>query len=125
MSLWEVGTGEEGYGFYEIRIQDTGIGMSKDFVGKIFTAFERERSSTNSRTEGTGLGLAITKSIVDMMGGTIEVLTSSGTVPKSLSGSSSSSPPKKTCSSSVATNPKNPTKAPPAKFPLQASARFW
>ena len=78
VSLWEVGTGEEGYGFYEIRIQDTGIGMSKDFVGKIFTAFERERSSTNSRTEGTGLGLAITKSIVDMMGGTIEVLTSLG-----------------------------------------------
>ena len=78
VSLWEVGAGEEGYGFYEIRIQDTGIGMSKDFVGKIFTAFERERSSTNSRTEGTGLGLAITKSIVDMMGGTIEVLTSLG-----------------------------------------------
>ncbi len=63
---------------YEIRIRDTGIGMSSEFVEKMFNAFERERTSTDSGVEGTGLGLAITKSIVDLMGGTIDVLTSPG-----------------------------------------------
>ena len=77
-TLWEIGTGEGGYGSYEIRIQDSGIGMSREFVDKMFNAFERERTSTNSGIEGTGLGLAITKSIVDLMDGTIEVLTSPG-----------------------------------------------
>ena len=44
--------------------------MSQKFVQKIFSPFERERTSTVSRTQGTGLGMAITKNIVDMMGGT-------------------------------------------------------
>ena len=78
-TLWEIGTGEDGYGSYEMRIQDNGIGMSQKFAEKMFNAFERERSSTDSGIEGTGLGLSITKSIVDMMGGTIEVLTAPGT----------------------------------------------
>ena len=77
-SLWEIGNGENGYGTYEIRIQDNGIGMSKEFAEKMFTTFERERTSTNSGIEGTGLGLAITKRIIDLMGGTIDVLTSPG-----------------------------------------------
>lgn len=77
-SLMESGSTEYGYGSYEIRIQDTGIGMSHEFVEKMFHAFERERTSTVSGIEGTGLGLSITKSIVDMMGGTIEVLTAPG-----------------------------------------------
>ena len=78
VSLWETGGGENGYGSYEIRVQDTGIGMSSEFAEKMFNAFERERTSTDSGTQGTGLGLSITKSIVDMMGGTIEVLTAPG-----------------------------------------------
>ena len=78
LTLWETGSGENGYGTYEIRVQDTGIGMSREFADKMFNAFERERTSTVSGTEGTGLGLSITKSIVDMMGGTIEVLTAPG-----------------------------------------------
>ncbi len=69
---------DAGLGSYEIRVQDSGIGMSKEFVDKMFNAFERERTSTDSGVEGSGLGLAITKSIVDLMGGTIEVLTSPG-----------------------------------------------
>ena len=77
-SLFEAGSGENGYGSYEIRVQDSGIGMSREFADKIFTAFERERTSTVSGVEGTGLGMSITKSIVDMMGGTIEVITSPG-----------------------------------------------
>lgn len=76
--LYETVSEKEGYGSYEMRIGDTGIGMSQDFVEKIFNAFERERTSTQSGIEGTGLGLAITKSIVDLMDGTIEVLTSPG-----------------------------------------------
>ena len=77
-AVWEIGTGENGYGTFEIRIQDSGIGMSKEFAEKMFNAFERERTSTDSGVEGTGLGLSITKSIVDLMGGTIEVLTAPG-----------------------------------------------
>lgn len=77
-SIWEVSTSEAGYGSYEMRVQDNGIGMSPEFAEKIFTAFERERTSTVSKTEGTGLGMSITKSIVDLMGGTIDILTSPG-----------------------------------------------
>ena len=77
-SIWESGTSDSGYGTYEIRVQDTGIGMSREFAEKMFNAFERERTSTVSGIEGTGLGLSITKSIVDLMGGTIEVMTAPG-----------------------------------------------
>ena len=77
-SIWESGTSENGYGIYEIRVQDTGIGMSREFAERMFNAFERERTSTVSGIEGTGLGLSITKSIVDLMGGTIEVMTAPG-----------------------------------------------
>ena len=77
-SLWEIGGGEAGCGNYELRVKDSGIGMSRDFAQRMFNAFERERTSTVSKVEGTGLGLAITKSIVDLMGGTIEVITSPG-----------------------------------------------
>ena len=77
-SIWQSGTSENGYGTYEIRVKDSGIGMSKEFAERMFNAFERERTSTVSGIEGTGLGLSITKSIVDMMGGTIEVMTAPG-----------------------------------------------
>ena len=69
---------KKGSGLYEIRVKDSGIGMSQEFVQKIFSPFERERTSTVSRIQGTGLGMAITKNIVDMMGGTIEVRTEQG-----------------------------------------------
>ena len=60
---------------YEIRVKDTGIGMSPEFAARIFEPFERERTSTVSKIQGTGLGMAITKNIVEMMGGSIEVKT--------------------------------------------------
>ena len=69
---------QKGSELYEIRVKDNGIGMSQEFIQKIFSPFERERTSTVSRTQGTGLGMAITKNIVDMMGGTIEVQTEQG-----------------------------------------------
>ena len=69
---------ESGFGAYEIRVKDNGIGMSKEFAEKMFRPFERERTSTVSGIEGTGLGLSITKSLTELMGGTIEVLTAPG-----------------------------------------------
>ena len=72
-------TGEEGEsGSYEIRVRDTGIGMSQAFAKTIFQPFEREHTSTVSKTQGTGLGMAITKNIVDRMGGEIQLITEKG-----------------------------------------------
>ncbi len=63
---------------YEFIIKDTGIGMSEEFVKRIFEPFERERNSTISKIQGTGLGMAITKNIIDMMNGTIDVKSEQG-----------------------------------------------
>ena len=65
----------EGKGLYEIKVRDTGIGMSQEFAKHIFEPFEREHTSTVSKIQGTGLGMAISKNIIDMMGGTITVQT--------------------------------------------------
>lgn len=54
-------------------IEDTGVGMSGEFIGHIFEQFAREKTSTVSHTQGTGLGMSITKSLVDLMGGEIRV----------------------------------------------------
>ena len=67
-----------GHATYEFCIKDTGIGMSEEFVARIFEPFERERNSTTSGIQGTGLGMAITKNIVDMMNGTISVRSKQG-----------------------------------------------
>ncbi len=67
-----------GHATYEFCIKDTGIGMSEEFVERIFEPFERERNSTTSGIQGTGLGMAITKNIVDMMNGTITVKSRQG-----------------------------------------------
>ena len=66
---------ENGVGSYELIVADTGIGMSKEFAKRIFDPFERERTQTVSRLQGTGLGMTITKSLVDLMGGKIELET--------------------------------------------------
>ncbi len=57
---------------------DTGIGMSKEFLPKMFDAFSQEDSSSTSRFGSTGLGMSITKSLVEMMNGTIEVASEQG-----------------------------------------------
>lgn len=56
-----------------ITCQDTGRGIKSENIKKLFTKFERLDIEKNTTTEGTGLGLAITKSLVDMMGGNINV----------------------------------------------------
>ena len=68
----------EGFGAYELRVKDNGIGMTPEFAMRVFEAFEREKTSTVSGIQGTGLGMAITKRIVDLMGGSIEVHTAPG-----------------------------------------------
>ena len=54
-------------------ISDTGIGMSQDYLPKLFDAFSQEDSSSTNRFGSTGLGMAITKSIIELMNGTISV----------------------------------------------------
>ena len=68
----------EHYARYRFVVQDNGIGMSEEFQKHIFEPFERERSSTVSKVQGTGLGMAITKSVVDLMGGSISVESATG-----------------------------------------------
>ena len=70
-------TGAEGnFANYEISVRDTGMGMTPEFAKKVFEAYERDR--TVNKIQGTGLGTAITKSIVDLMSGTIDVKTELG-----------------------------------------------
>lgn len=66
--------GKSGSARYEFRVKDNGIGMSEEFVKKMFDPFTREENTTVSGVQGTGLGLAITSNIVQMMGGSIDVL---------------------------------------------------
>ena len=75
VTLTETGATET-EGSYELRVKDTGMGMSQDFADRVFDAYERER--TASGIQGTGLGMAITKHIVDLMHGVIEVDTEKG-----------------------------------------------
>jgi len=69
----QTGKGEK-TGTYEFHVKDDGIGMSPEFLNVLYEPFERERTSTISKTQGTGLGMSITKKIVDMMGGRIDVI---------------------------------------------------
>ena len=57
----------------EFTVRDTGIGMSEEFVSKIYEQFSRARNTSQSGIQGTGLGMAIVKHIIDMMGGTIKI----------------------------------------------------
>ena len=59
--------------FLRFTVQDTGIGMSREFVEKLFTPFEQADASTSQRYGGTGLGMSITKNLTTLLGGTIHV----------------------------------------------------
>ncbi len=58
---------------YRFSVKDNGIGMDEDFKNHLFEAFTREENSVTNKVQGTGLGMAIAKSLVDLMGGTIDV----------------------------------------------------
>ena len=64
---------EPGYMIVRTSVMDTGIGMSQEYLDKIFESFSRERTTTTSKISGTGLGMAIVKKYVDLLGGTIDV----------------------------------------------------
>lgn len=72
-SVIELSGAPDGFADFEFHINDTGIGMSAEFRKHIFEAFTREQTATISGIQGTGLGMSISKSIVDMMGGSITV----------------------------------------------------
>ena len=61
------------YEHIRIEVEDNGYGMTPEYLENIFDAFTRAENSTTNKVQGTGLGMAITKSIVELMGGTIEV----------------------------------------------------
>ena len=77
-SITELDSNEPEYGLYKIIVADNGIGMSKEFLSKIFDEFSRENTSTVSRIQGTGLGMSIVKRLVDLMNGTINVNSEKG-----------------------------------------------
>ena len=64
---------EPDYMIVRTRVSDTGIGMSEEYLTKIFEAFTREQNTTKSKIAGTGLGMSIVKKYVDLLGGTIDV----------------------------------------------------
>ena len=70
--------GEENRVWLELEVEDNGIGMTQEFLERIFEPFERERNTTFSKIEGTGLGMSITQKLVEMMEGTIDVESSKG-----------------------------------------------
>lgn len=63
---------------YNFKISDNGIGMSEEYLKKLFVPFEREHSKYESKIEGTGLGMSITKNLIDMMNGSINVTSKLG-----------------------------------------------
>lgn len=66
------------YAVYQFMVEDNGIGISENYIKRIFDPFERVENTTLSGIHGTGLGLTIVKSLVDLMSGTIEVSSSPG-----------------------------------------------
>ena len=73
ISMKELPQPDDEHATFKIEVADTGIGMSEDFLPHLFDSFVREHNSTESKIPGTGLGLPIVKSLVELMGGTIEV----------------------------------------------------
>ena len=68
----------EGQATLKFTVSDTGIGMSEEFLPRVFDSFAQEDSTRNSKFGSTGLGMSITKNIVDMMNGTISVQSEKG-----------------------------------------------
>lgn len=78
ISISEKPSAKKRHGCYEFIFEDNGIGMSEEFLTKIFQPFEREKDEHATNVQGTGLGMAITKNIVEMMHGDIKVESNPG-----------------------------------------------
>ena len=77
VSFSAINTDDDGF-FVEIRVKDTGIGISDEQKERLFDSFEQADGSVARKFGGTGLGLAISKNIVELMGGTIDVTSKAG-----------------------------------------------
>ncbi|MCR5404974.1 MAG: response regulator [Butyrivibrio sp.] len=77
-TIKESRSSSEGFNNVTFTISDNGIGMKPEYKDKIFDAFSREEKGATKTIQGTGLGMAITKSLVELMGGTIRVETKEG-----------------------------------------------
>jgi CheY-like chemotaxis protein len=64
---------DEGNGIFRMQFHDTGVGMSKEFLPKLFDLFAQDIDNSRTNYQGTGLGMAITKQFVEMMNGKIDV----------------------------------------------------
>lgn len=78
MKLDEMPCDREGWVLYRTTISDTGMGMSEEFLPRLFEEFSREQNTTDAKIEGTGLGMPIVKRLVSLMNGTIEVKSKKG-----------------------------------------------
>ncbi|BDF69956.1 hypothetical protein CE91St41_28170 [Oscillospiraceae bacterium] len=66
-------SGHSGVACFEFTVEDDGIGIPQEFLGRLFTPFERAEDARVSAVQGTGLGLSITRNLVQMMNGSIRV----------------------------------------------------
>ena len=73
MSVTEMSQRTKGHSLVQFIIRDNGQGMSEEYLKVIFDPFTREQNAHTNLIQGTGLGMAITKSLVDLMGGSIQV----------------------------------------------------
>ncbi len=73
MRIRELESRIHGSACYEFQFEDTGCGMSEEFLETIFEPFTRANDSRVTKVEGTGLGMSIVKSVIDLMNGSIDV----------------------------------------------------
>lgn len=78
LDISEIPSADDGYASYRFTFSDDGIGMSADFMKNLFVPFSRELDARIDKIEGSGLGMSIAKKIIDLMGGTIEVMSEVG-----------------------------------------------
>lgn len=78
MRLTEIPSAAEGMACFKTEIEDTGVGIAKEFIPHLFEAFSREHDTTHSKISGAGLGLSIVKRLTELMGGSITVESEAG-----------------------------------------------
>jgi len=78
MRLTELPSDKEGYAVYQAEIEDSGIGIAREFMPHLFEEFARESDTTHSKIHGTGLGLPIVKRLTELMGGSVSAESEAG-----------------------------------------------
>lgn len=73
LKIWELPQPDDDHAVFRLVVNDTGVGMSREYISHIFEKFTRDQNSYSQGIQGSGLGMTITKHIVDMMGGSILV----------------------------------------------------